>query len=70
MEIGLITPPVGLNLFVVNAIAPDVPTRVVLWGSVPYVFAMVLALVILCMVPEIATWLPDALMGKAVGPSR
>ena len=37
MEIGLITPPVGLNLFVVNAIAPDVPTKTVLWGSVPYV---------------------------------
>ena len=67
MEIGLITPPVGLNLFVVNAIAPDVPTRTVLWGSVPYVLAMVVAIVILCVFPEIATWLPDTLMGKAVG---
>jgi C4-dicarboxylate transporter, DctM subunit len=66
MEIGLITPPVGLNLFVVNAIAPDVPTRTVLWGSVPYVLAMVLALVILSVFPEIATWLPDYLMGPAV----
>jgi TRAP-type C4-dicarboxylate transport system permease large subunit len=37
MEIGLITPPVGLNLFVVNAIVPDVPTKTVLWGSVPCV---------------------------------
>jgi tripartite ATP-independent transporter DctM subunit len=67
MEIGLITPPVGLNLFVVNAIAPDVPTRVVLWGSVPYVLAMVLAIVILCVFPQIATWLPDTLMGEAIG---
>ena len=66
MEIGLITPPVGLNLFVVNAIAPDVPTRTILWGSVPYVLAMVLAIVILCVFPQIATWLPDALMGEAV----
>jgi tripartite ATP-independent transporter DctM subunit len=66
MEIGLITPPVGLNLFVVNAIVPDVPTKVVLWGSVPYVIAMVVGIVILCMVPEIATWLPDYLMGPAV----
>jgi TRAP-type C4-dicarboxylate transport system permease large subunit len=63
MEIGLITPPVGLNLFVVNAIAPDVPTRTVLWGSVPYVIAMILAIVILSIFPEIATWLPDTLMG-------
>jgi len=64
MEIGLITPPVGLNLFVVNAIAPDVPTRTVLWGSVPYVLCMVLALVILSIFPEIATWLPDRLYGR------
>jgi tripartite ATP-independent transporter DctM subunit len=63
MEIGLITPPVGLNLFVVNSIAPDVPTKTVLAGSVPYVLCMVLAIVILCVVPEIATWLPDYLMG-------
>jgi tripartite ATP-independent transporter DctM subunit len=67
MEIGLITPPVGLNLFVVNAIAPDVPTRKVLWGSVPYVICMMVALLILCIFPEIATWLPDYLMGPAVG---
>src|SRR3546814_11503748 len=33
MEIGLITPPVGLNLFVLNSIAPDVPTREILWGA-------------------------------------
>jgi C4-dicarboxylate transporter DctM subunit len=65
MEIGLITPPVGLNLFVVNAIAPEVPTSVVLWGSVPYVLAMVVGIIILCFFPEIATWLPDYLMGPA-----
>ena len=69
MEIGLITPPVGLNLFVVNAIAPDVPTKTVLWGSVPYVLCMVLALVILSIFPEIATWLPDQLMGPAGSPT-
>ena len=68
MEIGLITPPVGLNLFVVNAIAPDVPTKTVLWGSVPYVMMMILAIVILSVFPGIATWLPDHLMGAAVGP--
>ncbi len=68
MEIGLITPPVGLNLFVVNAIAPDVPTSKVLWGAVPYVMMMVLAIVILSIFPGIATWLPDYLMGVAVGP--
>ncbi len=68
MEIGLITPPVGLNLFVVNAIAPDVPTKTVLWGSVPYVMMMVVAIIIMSIFPEIATWLPDHVMGVAVGP--
>jgi C4-dicarboxylate transporter DctM subunit len=68
MEIGLITPPVGLNLFVVNAIAPDVPTNKVLWGSVPYVIMMIVGLIILSIFPGIATWLPDHLMGVAVGP--
>lgn len=67
MEIGLITPPVGLNLFVVNAIAPDVPTKTVLWGSVPYVIMMMVGLIILSIFPEIATWLPNKLMGVALG---
>lgn len=70
MEVGLITPPVGLNLFVVNAIAPEVPTRTVLLGSLPYVIAMLLGIVILCIFPGIATWLPDTLMGPAVGPGK
>ncbi|HYG90741.1 MAG TPA: TRAP transporter large permease, partial [Azospirillum sp.] len=66
MEVGLITPPVGLNLYVINGIAPDVPLAKVLWGSLPYVLCMLLAIVILCIFPGIATWLPDMLMGPAV----
>jgi len=65
LEIGLITPPVGLNLFVINAIVPDVPTRTVLLGSIPYVLCMVVGIIILCVFPEIATWLPDYMMGPA-----
>jgi C4-dicarboxylate transporter, DctM subunit len=63
MEIGLIHPPVGLNIYIVNSIAPDVPLMKVIWGTVPYVLCMFLAIVILCFFPEIATWLPDRLMG-------
>jgi C4-dicarboxylate transporter DctM subunit len=63
MEIGLIHPPVGLNIYIVNAIAPDVPLAKVMWGTLPYVFCMMLAIVILCIFPEIATWLPNHLMG-------
>jgi tripartite ATP-independent transporter DctM subunit len=63
MEIGLIHPPVGLNIYIVNSIAPDVPVTTVMWGTIPYVLCMFLAIVILCVFPEIATWLPDHLMG-------
>jgi C4-dicarboxylate transporter, DctM subunit len=63
MEIGLIHPPVGLNIFIVNAIAPDVPVTRVMLGTIPYVLCMILLIVILCAFPEIATWLPDRLMG-------
>lgn len=66
MEIGLITPPVGLNLFVINGIAPDIKLQTILWGSLPYVGCMVLAIILLCIFPEIATWLPTYLMGPAV----
>src|SRR6478609_3770013 len=63
MEIGLIHPPVGLNIYIVKSIAPDVPLMKVIWGTVPYVLCMFLAILILCVFPEIATWLPDTLMG-------
>jgi tripartite ATP-independent transporter DctM subunit len=66
MEIGLISPPVGLNLYVINSIAPDISLRTILVGSFPYVACMVLAIVILCLFPVIATWLPDAVMGAAL----
>lgn len=63
MELGLITPPVGLNLFVINGITPDVRLPTILKGAFPFMLCMVLAILILCVFPEIATWLPTALMG-------
>jgi tripartite ATP-independent transporter DctM subunit len=66
MEIGLITPPVGLNLFVLNSIAPDVPTQEILKGALPYVLVMMTAIVLLCVFPGIVTWLPELVMGTAV----
>ncbi|HEU4787633.1 MAG TPA: TRAP transporter large permease [Gemmatimonadaceae bacterium] len=63
MEVGLIHPPVGLNIYIVNSIAPDVPVTKVMWGTIPYVLCMFLAIVILSVFPEIATWLPNHLMG-------
>ena len=63
MEIGLIHPPVGLNIYIVSSIAPDVPVTKIMWGTIPYVLCMFLCIGILCVFPEIATWLPDHLMG-------
>lgn len=65
MEIGLISPPVGLNLYVINGIAPDIPLKTILTGSLPFVACMVVAIVLLCLFPGIATWLPDYMMGPA-----
>ena len=66
MEIGLITPPVGLNLYVINAIAPDVTLQEILRGSLPYMLCMVLGIVLLSIFPGIATWLPTYMMGPAL----
>ncbi|MEM1079073.1 MAG: TRAP transporter large permease [Pseudomonadota bacterium] len=65
MEIGLISPPVGLNLYVINGIAPDIKLKTILMGSLPFVACMVIAILILCIFPGIATWLPDAVMGPS-----
>ena len=66
MEIGLISPPVGLNLYVINGIAPQIPLKSVLLGSLPFVGCMVLAILLLCLMPSLATWLPDTLMGQSL----
>ena len=63
LEIGLITPPVGLNLYVINGIVPDVSLQTVLRGALPFVIMMVIGIVLLSIFPGIVTWLPDLLMG-------
>jgi len=66
MEIGLITPPVGLNLYVINGIAPDVPLPTILKGAFPFMLCMVLAIVLLSFFPQIALWLPETMMGRQI----
>ncbi len=63
MEMGLITPPVGLNLYVVQGIAPDIPMRDILTGSLPYVAVLALGIVILALFPGLVTWLPNQTLG-------
>ena len=66
MEIGLISPPVGLNLYVINGIAPDIDLKTILVGSLPYVACMIIAIVLITLFPGIALWLPDLVMGPSV----
>jgi tripartite ATP-independent transporter DctM subunit len=63
LQIGLITPPVGANLHTVRALVPEVGSGAVLRGAVPYVALIVFEIVLLAVFPQIATWLPDFLMG-------
>ncbi len=65
MEIGLITPPVGLNLYVINGIAPDISLGKILRGSLPYVLCMMLGIVVLTIFPQIALFLPNLVMGPS-----
>jgi tripartite ATP-independent transporter DctM subunit len=63
MEMGLIHPPVGLNIFVIKNIAPDIPLKDVIWGVMPFVGLMFVAIILMCVFPGIATGLPDLVMG-------
>ena len=63
MEMGLIHPPVGLNIFVIKNIAPDIPLKEVIRGVMPFLGLMFLAVILLCLFPSIATCVPDLIMG-------
>jgi C4-dicarboxylate transporter DctM subunit len=63
MEMGLIHPPVGLNIFVIKNIAPDIPLKDVIVGVMPFVGLMFVAVILLCIFPGIASGLPEMLMG-------
>jgi len=64
LEIGLVTPPVGLNLYIVKAIAPDIPLSVVLKGAFPFLLILALGIVLVAVFPELALWLPAMMIGK------
>jgi tripartite ATP-independent transporter DctM subunit len=63
MEMGLIHPPVGLNIFVIRNIAPDIPLRDVIWGVMPFLGLMFVAIFLICLAPGICVWLPNLVMG-------
>ena len=64
LEIGLITPPVGLNVFVIKGAAPEVPLTTIFRGIWPFLGAAFLAIVIITAFPQIVTFLPNHMWGR------
>ena len=62
IEMGLITPPVGINLYVLQGISGGHPMRDIIIGAVPFMFAMVLVIALISVFPVIATWLPGLIL--------
>ncbi|WP_316016156.1 TRAP transporter large permease [Roseobacter sp. HKCCA0434] len=65
MEIGMITPPVGLNLFVTSGVA-QMPMMSVVRAALPFLMVLVVFLIIVTYVPWISTWLPTLLLGPEI----
>jgi len=63
VEIGMISPPVGMNIFVINSMLPSVPTREIWKGVLPFFVADVIRLAILIAVPGLSLFLPRLLFG-------
>ncbi|WP_171133435.1 MULTISPECIES: TRAP transporter large permease [unclassified Ruegeria] len=61
LEMGLISPPVGVNVFIVKGIARDVPMATIFLGIWPFWFAMLMAIVVILAVPDIALMLPKTM---------
>lgn len=61
IEVGMITPPIGLNVFVLHGMAPELPLRTIFRGVVPFLVADALRIALFVLVPQIVTWLPAKL---------
>lgn len=64
LEMGLISPPVGMNVFIVKGVAPEVPISTIFRGIWPFWFAMFLTLIILLIFPSVALYLPNSMFGN------
>jgi C4-dicarboxylate transporter DctM subunit len=58
-ELGMITPPMGINVFVINTIAPDVKLTTIFRGVIPFIVTDIVRLVILVIFPVLVLWLPS-----------
>jgi len=58
-EMGVITPPVGVNVYVIKGVAGDVPLHTIFRGILPFLFALIVAIILILVVPQIALFLPN-----------
>ena len=61
VEIAMITPPIGLNVYTIHGLRPNLPLSDVVLGSMPFMCIMIVALALLTAFPDIATWLPSTM---------
>ncbi|NTF97913.1 TRAP transporter large permease [Rhizobium rhizogenes] len=61
MEAGQISPPFGLNMFVISSLAPDIPITKVFKGCWPFFASTLVKIALLLLVPALATWLPSTM---------
>jgi C4-dicarboxylate transporter, DctM subunit len=59
VEMGTITPPVGVNVYVLKAVARDVPLETIFIGIIPFLISLIVAVILLLIFPQIATFLPS-----------
>jgi tripartite ATP-independent transporter DctM subunit len=59
VEMGVITPPVGINVYIIKGVAPDVPMGKIFKGALAFLVGMVILAALLLIFPQIATWLPS-----------
>ncbi len=59
VEMGVITPPVGINVYIIKGVAPDVPMGKIFKGAVAFLAGMIVLAALLLIFPQIATWLPS-----------
>jgi TRAP-type C4-dicarboxylate transport system permease large subunit len=59
LEVGLITPPVGLNVFVIKGVADGIELGTIFAGILPFLGACVVAIILLVLFPEIALYIPN-----------
>jgi tripartite ATP-independent transporter DctM subunit len=67
VEVGLIHPPMGVNLFVIRSVMPDIPMMTVVKGVVPFIVSDLLRIFLIATVPAISLWLPQLLFKGASG---